>query len=109
MIGVHNYLRDLLTDAPKSGWQRPGGRVKPEYLRDVCVMRPKIRMMGWSGAPQVSGRGRVHIAHGIAYGTYKGERVGFVVWVCGGCTTFPVLGEPQASQEWCERCKELVA
>lgn len=100
MLGVHNYLHCLLVDA-RTPWPRPEGMI------DVAVVRPRIRMTGWSGAPQVSGRGMAHVLHAIAYGTYKAERVGLAHWVCGGRTTYPVLGDPTPSQEVCERCSKL--
>lgn len=104
MPGVHNYLRDLLTDAPQASWRRRGKRQRPEGIADVAIVRPRIRMTGWSGAPQVSGRGQVHVLFAIAYGTYGWKRVGYAQWVCNGHSTFPVLGEPKKSQDRCRKC-----
>lgn len=103
--GVHNYLRDLLTDDPRAGWRRRYGyRVKPEGLHDIAIVRPSIQMIGWSCAPQVAGRGKAHVLKGIAYGTYRYQRVGYAEWVCGGHSTYPVQGDPKPYQERCTKC-----
>lgn len=101
-LGAHNYLRDLLTN--RKSWRR---WPRPVHMRDIVVVRPRVRMFGWSCAPQTSRQGKTHIVRDMAYGTERGVRLGYVRWVCGGHSTFPVVGDPPEGSGTCDRCKRL--